>query len=241
MDTLFLFLSLLLFSLLRLWGNTSESLITLLFTCNCLPLTYQFAYFHPWDRASLFLWILLLYLVARNAPVAILAVLFVVAVLVKHDVILVPIVFLLSRIGRKDLIRPLWQAGLLAALAYGTLAALRYYVGGETGSAPTAFASTASQVKHNLEVMVSYHVMYPPLLVFLLPSILAILGWRKADQFSRAAAVVAVLMLITIALRANVVEVRALMPALVMLLPASMQGLRDVLQQCTPNIESSAT
>jgi hypothetical protein len=73
-------------------------------------------------------------------------------------------------------------------------------------------------------------VTYPPLLAHVLPLALAIIGWRDCDQAARAGVVFGMVCLVPVwLLQTNLVEVRAQMPLVILVLPAALLGLRRLI------------
>jgi hypothetical protein len=92
-----------------------------------------------------------------------------------------------------------------------------------------------SQLVSNWLTFATLPFAYPPLLVFTLPVILAAYGWTLADRFSRAACVFALGLFVPLVLYSNLVEVRAQMMILVLLLPASMLGVTRLFSVVGPS------
>lgn len=223
MDTVALFAALVaLFSLLRWWVAPPLALVGLLYVGVILPLTYALHYFHPWDRVSFLLWIGLIELLRRER-LALFAALLVLAMFVKYDVILLPGLYFLVHFRTKPRAAFVVTAALFA-LTMGTYFLLLQMFGSGLGE-----RSIGTQIATNLNDVRDLRIWYPPLLGFALPLVLAIVGFRHADQFARASAVFAVLFCIPLFLFSNFVEIRAEMPVLLLLLPAALQGLQRVL------------
>jgi hypothetical protein len=220
-DTVALFSALLaLYAFLRLWVPPNLALVGLLFTCLVLPLTYAFHFFHPWDRLSFLIWIGLLYCLGTGRTAAF-ATLLVIGTFVKYDVILLPALYFLASIKKENAFRVSITTLALFVLSLGTYAGLVAHFGAGLGDR----SHVGAQVLKNLADIRENHIWYPPLLAFTLPVALAIMGWRTADRFARAAAAFAGLLAVPLFLASNFREVRAEMPLLVLLLPCALVGL----------------
>lgn len=84
-DTVFLFLCFLAcFIYLSKWFDYSYCLIGVLFTGVVFIMTYHVYYFHPWDRISLFTWIVLMILL-RDKKTICMGLLLVFSMFIKYD------------------------------------------------------------------------------------------------------------------------------------------------------------
>ncbi len=207
-----------LFFLLRTWAPPGLALSGMLYVAAVLPLTYALHYFHPWDRVSLLIWVILLALLRKGKLVLFAAVL-VMGMLVKYDVILLPALYFLASY-RNGPARAAMTTAALFLLTVGVYLILIRVFGEGVGQ-----RSVATQVATNLEDFRSLLIWYPPLLALGVPAGLALLGFGTADHFARAAAVFAILMSVPLFLFSNFVEIRAEMPVLILLLPAALSGL----------------
>lgn len=223
LDTVALFGALcLLRSYLRRFQPEPYALLGVAFVGTVLPLTYQLFYFHPWDRLSLFLWILLLGLLHRGR-VLLAAALLPLAVAVKYDIMLLPAVYGIHNVLRDRRISALAlrQSAAMLALGFGTYVALNLLLPG--GSAPAPILGQLSINIHDLRAM---HIAYPPLLGFVIPIATAAIGFRRCDAWSQAGVLLGAALLVPLALRSNLAEFRAQMAILVLLAPASLAGVR---------------
>jgi hypothetical protein len=224
-ETLFLWCTFpLLYVCLRGWFPASWSLVGLLFYTAALPLTYFFYHFHPWDRASLALWLVLVLLLRANRVLLMGAVL-ALAVVVKYDVVLFPALYWLARVERGNWKSVTAQTAALFAVSFATYYGLRWEF-------PGGFAERhiGPQIVKNLADMRALYVFYPPLLVFGPTLALAFVGAPLGDRLMRAMALFGVLLLVPLFIAANFEEVRAQMPMFVLLLPAAIAGLRRVME-----------
>jgi hypothetical protein len=78
--------------------------------------------------------------------------------------------------------------------------------------------------------MLTTHIGFPPLLVFGIPTLLAVAGWRTGDRFQRATAFFALPMCGILFLMTNFIEVRAEMPLYFLLSPLALAGLKRLLE-----------
>lgn len=214
----------LLYLCLRWWFPPSWSLVGLLFYTAVLPHTYFFHHFHPWDRPSLFLWLVLLMLLRANRLLLMAAVL-VLAVVVKYDVLLFPALYWLARVERRNWVTVTAWTAALFTVSFATYYGLRW-------AFPGGFADRqiGAQVMTNLRAMRHLYLFYPPLLVFGPTLALAFVGSRFGDRLMRAMALFGVLLLVPLFIAANFDEVRAQMPMFILLLPATTAGLRHLLE-----------
>ena len=221
LDTTALFASfLLLLAYLRQTSPPIYALVGLLYVAAILPLTYFFAYFHPWDRLSLACWIALLILLRAKRLLAF-TVLLAISMTIKHDVVLLPALYFLAYVTHNDWKSVAVRTLLLFVLTFGILLSLRILLPG--GSEPT---DLIVGLQKNWRGFVATLYSYPPLLGFTVPVILALLGFRQADRFSRASVLFAILLLPIFIIRTNFIEIRAEIPMLLLVLPTALIALR---------------
>jgi len=211
---------LLLFAFLRRWFDDEYCLIAVLFTGCVLPLTLLLHVFHPWDRPSALVWLLMLFALRDDRPVA-LAALLVVAVAIKYDAVVLPGLYFLCRVSAANWRRTAAATAALFVVSFGTYAALRLAL-------PGGFEERdiVSQMLKNLNQIIDLRNPHPSLLGFALPLLLAAVGFRASDRFMRAAAAFGVLMFLPFFLSTNFNEFRAHMPMFILLLPAALAGLQ---------------
>ncbi len=233
LDTAALFcVFLLLFTYLGACLPAPFALIGLLYFAIATTLTYHLHFFHPWDRLSLLCWILGIILIRDDRYLALL-VLLPLAVMVKWDIIALPVLYWLVHRSRAPRVLIMMRTLALAAASIVTLVLLaRVFPGGadrfDTG---TLLEITRWQLSHNWQDFVTLHVGYPPLLAFGLPLLLAGFGLRPASHFLRATFLFALVLLVPLMLSSNFAEVRAQMMILALLLPTALIGLIRVLSQ----------
>ena len=224
MDTVALFAALpLVFWLFRRMTSREYALLAMLYVGSILPLTYFLFYFHPWDRPTLVLWILMLACIHDDRPVLLGALLFV-SMIVKFDALFLPGLYFLVYAKRDTLVPVAARTAGLFAVTVGTYAALRMIFPG--GS---AVGNAWWQIRTNFQHMLDYNVGYPPMLVLGVPVLLALVGWRDANRFARACAVFAVGLAGIYFVNSNFAEVRAMMNVVLLVLPAALVGARDLL------------
>lgn len=223
-DTVSLFAALLLLMLfLRGFTDRRGTALATLYVVAVLPLTYLLHYFHPWDRPSLVLWLGFLILL-RRCRIGWAVLLLVISVPVKFDTLFLPLLVGWVLLERTSRARALLVTAVLLALMWGEFAVLRAWLGDGWES-----RAIADYLAMNLKALARWHVAHPVVLAFALPLGLAARGWRGADRFARGCALLAVLYLGIYFVRATFAEVRALVPMLVLLLPAALTGLRELL------------
>jgi hypothetical protein len=224
LDTLYLFVALLLFGrLLGSWFRDEYVVIGTLSLISVLPLTYFLVSYHPWDRLSLVFWLLAL-LALRAERIVVFAVILALSVLVKYDSVLLPGLYFLANVRLSDWRRTSLITAVLFLISFGTfflLLALR----------PGGFEerNVAEQIAVNLDHIREMSLWYPPLLAFGVPLVLSAVGFKHADQFIRASAVCAVLLFVPLFLQANFAEFRAQVPMFVLLMPCALRGAEVLL------------
>jgi len=224
-----------LFTYLKKWFDNLYCTIGVLYFCSILPLTYFLYDFHPWDRLSLLTWIFLLYLIREEKLLAFVGVQ-AISITIKADTVLLPGLYFLYRISREH-----WQKTSVTTLfmftvSFGVYFLLLYMRPGGTDSG--IYEQVLIQVKRNFGDMFGYHVKYPPFLGLSIPALLAILELRSQakDRFTVACTIFAFALVVPSFLFARFVEIRLLMPILVLILPLSLMGLKLILETNTKNL-----
>ena len=219
LDTVFLFVGLLLFArFLGTWFRDDVVLIGTLYFMLVLPLTYFLVSYHPWDRLALVFWLLML-LALRAQHTLVFALLLPLSVAIKYDSVLLPGLYFLVNLTPATWRRTTMVTIGLFALSFATffgLIALR----------PGGFPQHAlsQQIAYNFADMREMTLWYPPLLAFGVPLVLAWIGFKRADRFTRACAVFGVLLFVPLFLQSFFAEFRAQVPMLVLLLPCALCG-----------------
>lgn len=219
---IFVFLNLHFFYL-RHWFGSTYCLIATLFMAALLPLTYLFHAFQGWDRPSCVLWILLLILL-RDRRLLVFTMVLALSVFVKFDTILLPLLYWLCRVTPARFWRTSLEAAGLFALTFGLYYGLQQLLPG--GVEPRSYSG---YIAGNTTSLLENHIASPPLLMFLIPVLLAALGWKDGDRFQRSAALFALPMTVILYVMTNFIEVRAEMPVLFLLSPLALSGLRRVM------------
>ncbi|MBK8535851.1 MAG: hypothetical protein IPL59_12425 [Candidatus Competibacteraceae bacterium] len=222
-DTGALFISmLLLVAYLRKTSPPIYTLIGLLYFAAILPLTYFFAVFHPWDRLSLVCWIALLILLRSERHIAFTALL-AISITVKYDTLLLPSLYFLANVAKYNWPRVVVSSALMFTVSFGVWIGLRIIL-------PGGFEdkNVAGQLLINLSDFRSNLFYYPPLLSFIAPILLALIGFRYSDRFSRASVIFGILLFVPFIILANFIEIRTQIPILILLLPSSLIGLKTL-------------
>jgi len=217
--SLFLFL-LALWLYLRHWFEPTLAMLGLASVAAILPLTYFFHFYQPWDKPSWLAWVLLLILL-RSGQLVVFALLLAVSVTIKYDTVLLPALYFLAAGSRGRILRSMLVAASLFVASFGTYYLLRVLIpGGFATRSAVAFAQS------NLSALSYWNLRYPPLLALGIPGVLGAVGWSAVDRFIRACYIFGLLLLPVFFLQTNFIEVRALIPVLVLLLPAALAGFR---------------
>jgi hypothetical protein len=182
---------------------------------------------------QLALWILLLYLI-REKRLGLLALTLAISIVVKFDTILAPALYCAVHATREHWRRNLLETAALFLMAFGVYVLLNSLFPGAPDDPPRFHYWTAWHiVQLNLHDIVRMNVALPPLLVHALPLALALRGLRGRDRFIQASVWFAVALLAFYFLFSVFAEVRAQLMILVLLLPAALLTLRDVLKPHT--------
>jgi len=231
-ETIALFSALLLlFPLLRRWLPPEYCVIGVLYVGVCLVLTYFLHFFHPEDRLSLVAWISLL-LLLRGGRMLLFTACMLIGIAIKWDMVLAPALYWLNTVTRTSWRRPTAVTILLFAISFGFAGLLRLVIfpgGFDKYDELGIVSQVIHQIAYNLGVMLDYHIAYPPLLVFAIPTILAVRGLRGAPRFVIASFAFGFLLAVPFFVLSNFIEVRAQMASLVMIAPAALLGLESLL------------
>lgn len=190
--------------------------------------TYFNHYFHPWDRISLIFWIVLLALIFKGKTLShniLTWLVFCVGIFFKFDLIIVTgvaTVFSFSRdshLSKKFLGPAMFVAGLLLLSVFS-----RYRPGGS----PLDFRDIElykTIIRGNLSVLINNGFTWPPFLMFCIPIVGGLLGWKKMDPFSKTAFSFGLLALPIYFVSSWFHETRAEVPFLLMMMPGALVGL----------------
>jgi hypothetical protein len=209
------------------------ALIGVMAFATLLPLTYQLFFYHPWDRLSLVMWVALLWLLMRER-LRWFTLLLPVAVLIKYDVILLPLLHGLHRLLRDRRVtrRTIMETAGMMMVSFGSFRLLKLLRPG--GAEPRPVIDT---LRHNMDVATHLGVRWPPLLAFALPAVLIIPAFRRLDAWSRAGALFSIGLLGIFATLTNFAEVRAQMPVLLLLLPGALQAFEQAFEQASTTVK----
>jgi hypothetical protein len=211
---------LLLFVYLRRWFEPTLSLLAITFVAALLPLTFAFHYYHPWDRAGLLAWLLALFAL-RDQRWILFACAMLVAMLIKYDAIVLPILYFLAHARRDNWPRILRETLPAVIVALGSYVLLRALLPG---------GSEARDIFHHLarnsQMLLGQGLSYPPLLAFLLPAALTIAAWSQLDRFMRSCVLFVLILVPLMFATTNFEEVRAEQIYLLLLMPATLRGVQ---------------
>ncbi len=210
---------LLLFGFLDACAGAAFAFAGLLYFGCVLPLTYVLHFFHPWDKPSLAVWLLAL-LLTRWRKWGYLALVLVVGVLIKYDIVIFPLFVLLAEYRRSNWRQTGVIVSLLTAATVSVYLFLQWLAPG--GFEPRDWMALSAR---NVRDVWVYGPGYPPLLGLGIPAVLAILGYRMADDIGRAGVLLAVVVASILFLQTNFREFRAETPVFVLLLPAAAYGI----------------
>lgn len=208
----------------RLAGPRGALLATL-YLAAILPLTYEFHVFHPWDKPSWLLWMAGIWATHARRPL-LLAAIVVIGVTVKYDIIVLPLLYILAWCRRDDLAKPLLQGAVIMACGLATFVALNLLLPGGHSE-----RNIAAALVRNFSYALRAHVTYAPTVAFLVPAILALIGWTSGDRFARSAFLTAIAVAGPLVALTNFEEVRAEIMLLVLITPLALVGLGRVLRE----------
>lgn len=239
-DTVFLFSCLIgLYLFLNQWLDPNYCLIGILYFGICLVTSYHFHYFHPWDRMSLFSWIVLAFLI-KNKKTALFAVLLVFSILIKYDIKVLPILYLIYNYDQKNKVRILLNTLLLLLLSFGTHSLLEYIFPLESKKIVTidpylSFSKTYThyylqQITLNLKFLLEHNLRHPFAAVFILPLTLSVMYFKKKERFAQCSVIFGILLLIPHFVLVNFLEFRAQTMILVLILPAALLSLKYIIE-----------
>lgn len=221
----------LLFELMKRSTSTDRALLACGWVAAVLPLSYFLHYFHPWDKPSLALWLIAVLLMLDDrilfASIAI-----ALAVLVKFDAVVLPLLYVLLFAGRatwKRFVPRLTVLTTAAVVPFTTLVMLR-----PTAAEPR---DVGQQLAVNVHDFLQRWYMYPPAIGLVLPLALGAVGFRLAAHAERALYVLALVILLILLLTTNFVEIRAEFVPLVLMLPCASRGLDRLLSTAPGSTE----
>jgi len=210
----------LLFSLLQSLAGPYFALGGLLYFGSVLPLTYLFHYFQPWDKPSLAAWLGSM-ICAHQRKWLYLAAVLTVGMLIKYDILVFPIFVFFAEFRRTGWRKTILIAGALLCLTVSIYLLLNWMVPNGFEPRPVTF-----RLLQNFSMVRQYSFQYPPLLGLGVAWVLAAFGFRAADDYARAGVLLSVIMTVILLLQTEFYELRADMPILALLLPASVVGVQ---------------
>lgn len=211
-------------------GATAQlALIGLLFVSAIQPLTYAFYFFHPWDRPSLVAWICVLWFLRENKPGWAAAIL-PIAVLIKWDIVVLPVLYFLAYARNGAVPRVLAITAGMGVVGVVTYLVVRGFLPiGTTTVLPGGTENIGEQLRMNVRDIVALWVFYPPMLGLALPIIAAAIGFRTGTRFERASFCFGLALLVPMFILTHFLEVRAEMPIVVLVLPLALRGVQLLL------------
>ena len=226
-DNFFLFASFLawMFYLRKWFGRRTVVLATLFLAFNTI-LTYHYHVFHPWDRPSFLLWILLLYLIREKKPLALFP-LFFLAMIIKFDVSSLPLLYALAHYRKSDPDRAIAWTAALFVFNFVVLSGLRYLF--PNAGAPVDMAFLEMVFGLNLKLIGEAKFAHPFFLAHIVPFALICCSPPRQDRFIQASTLMALIVLLPHLPFTRLVEVRAQWPVLLLAAPAALKALENVL------------
>jgi hypothetical protein len=225
-DLIGIWFGLVIFSLyLRRWFTVWESALACLYFAAMLPLTFAYHYYHPYDRASFVTWLLAIWC-ARSKRFWEFSAVIVVAVLIKYDAIILPLLYFLGNSTRQTWRQCLMQCGTIEIILLAIFIALLALL---PGGFEFRQHEHGVEILRNMEMIIRKSIFYAPSLAFGLPVALAILGYTRSDHFARTSVWFAGLIIGILFVATRFEEVRAEQMLFPLLAPAALLGLRRIL------------
>jgi hypothetical protein len=232
----------LLFLYLRRWLPVGWSLAGVLYLAAVLPTTYHFFYFHPWDRVSTLCWLGALWCI-RERKTLTLALVLVFGMLVKFDLLFVPLLYAAATWGEGSRRRTvLTTLGLFVATG-GVLLVVSCF---------RPEAAGAGYLEHlrdlmawNLDEARRSGVAYAPLLLLLLPAVCGTayrpVGTDAHARFLRWLAPFALLHLPIYVFASSFREARAMVTLVLVLLPPALLWVRSTFDSSATSHQGAAS
>jgi hypothetical protein len=215
------------FTYLREQFTAWESALACFYFAAILPLTFAFHFYHPYDRASLLVWLLGIWC-ARARRFWEFSAVAIVAVLIKYDAIVLPGLYFLGNTTARTWRKYLFQSSAIGIILFAIFAGLLLRLVGVHVK-----VDFLAQILRNFRMMIGTAIFYPPTLAFGVPILLAILGYKSSDQFMRASVWFAGMIAVILIVATNFEEVRAEQMLIPLLAPAALCGLRRILGEPT--------
>jgi hypothetical protein len=200
-----------------------ESALACLYFAAILPLTFAFHFYHPYDRASLVAWLLAIWC-ARAQRFWEFSAVTILAVLIKYDAIVLPGLYFFGNATPQTWRKYAFRASAIGIILFSIFVGLFLLLSGFY-----VWIDYVDLTLRNLEMMIWNNLLYPPILAFGLPLVLAILGYKISDQFMRASVWFATMIAAILIVATNFEEVRAEQMLIPLLAPAALCGLRRIL------------
>jgi len=214
-----------LFAILKRTLSPTMALIGCLYLAAMLPLSYFMHYFHPWDKPALALWLIAVALLLMDR-VFIASLVISLAVLVKFDAVVVPMLYVLLFAKRMEGRRFMTRLALLCGAAIVPFAAVMM-----VRPAADEPRDIAEQFVINVRAFGDNWYMYPPFIGLALPLILGGIGFRRASYEERALYIFAATIAAILFLTTNFIEIRAEFVPVALSLPCAAHGLERFLAE----------
>ncbi len=232
LDYAFLYLSFLLFWFyLRRWFGGVDCLLGLSFLAVAMITTYHVHFFHPWDRATFLLWLILTMLVRDDRMAAYLPVL-ALALCTKFTAVLFPLFYLLLRLKDRSPLRDRRTWLMLGAqmVVIFLCNALLNYVSFVPASrlADSYLALTRNIMRMDAYFAVQLRFAHPAFLMFVCPAMLITWRWKHLNDFMRRSSLFGAFVLVVHFAFSYFVESRAQAVALIFLIPPALSSLKTV-------------
>jgi hypothetical protein len=144
-----------------------ESALACLYFAAILPLTFAFHFYHPYDRASLVAWLLGIWC-ARAQRFWEFSAVTILAVLIKYDAIVLPGLYFYGNATPQTWRKYAFQASAIGIILFSMFVGLFLLLSGFY-----VWIDYADLILRNFEMMVWNNLLYPPILAFGLPAVLA--------------------------------------------------------------------
>ncbi|MDG2384169.1 MAG: hypothetical protein P8N76_21040 [Pirellulaceae bacterium] len=228
MDLIFIALTLFLsFFFFRSLVTTSTAIIGILYLGWILPLTYAFHVFHPWDRIGWFAWLLAIFAIRKDKPY-LLAIIVVLGVTIKMDLLAVAGLYFLVYLNRTNWKRVTLTTAVISLMGIATLAFLSHCLPG--GVDTDRVFTLIGWMKNNYWVLCKHPIDHPAFLAFPTIFCVALMGLRSRNRFAIASFSYGLFLLSYIAKSNNFIEIRAQMGFVLLLLPLALIGLDRIFQ-----------
>ena len=169
------------------------------------------------------------------------AVLLVFSILIKYDIKVLPILYLIYNYDQKNKLRIILNTFLLLLLSFGTHKLLQHiYPVYSTGAVAISSGSSLlpkfyspyyiQKIALNLKYLVKYNLAHPFFAVFILPLILSVMHFNKKERFVKSSVIFAILLFIPHFVLVNFREFRAQTMILMLIMPAALLSLKYIIE-----------